>query len=315
VILITCSVLAQELQAIMPHAVNNVGEVENIPNFLVINERVLLFENIGATQQLDKELETEKQTIVEIDSKVAELKETTTQENMEVKDKIRNLFDVLFAEENGDRMLLAGLEESYLNIGFSVFKMGPPRSFFLVGFLFPYSWSLGALYVFSNISARRIVGYSNLLMLMSFFVLYFCTQFYMLDDDILTKVRVVWVGVGIILLLINYTRMRSRLKNKMKQMDKERDKKKAHITQKIDEVTKSNLEKMEMGDAKKKKEKQKEKVSGTVVVDASDSPILEDGNAKAKVHLRKEKKKEKPTNDIQEVVEEVLRLQREVEAS
>jgi hypothetical protein len=59
--------------------------------------------DIGATQQLDKELETEKQTIVEIDSRVAELKETTAQENIEVKDKIRNLFDVLFAEENGDR--------------------------------------------------------------------------------------------------------------------------------------------------------------------------------------------------------------------
>ena len=59
--------------------------------------------DIGATQQLDKELETEKQTIVEIDSRVAELKETTAQENIEVKDKIRNLFDVLFAEESGDR--------------------------------------------------------------------------------------------------------------------------------------------------------------------------------------------------------------------
>jgi hypothetical protein len=52
-------------------------------------------------------------------------------------------------------MMLAGLEEEYLNIGFSIFKMGPPRSFFLVGFLFPYTWSLGALYVFSSIKRKE----------------------------------------------------------------------------------------------------------------------------------------------------------------
>ena len=48
-------------------------------------------------------------------------------------------------------MMFAGLEEQYLNIGFSLFKMGPPRSFFLVGFIFPWTWSIGALYVFSSI--------------------------------------------------------------------------------------------------------------------------------------------------------------------
>jgi len=307
-------VLAQELQAIMPHAVNNVGNVDNIPNFLVINERVLLFENIGATQQLDKELETEKKTIVEIDSRVAELKETTAQENLEVKDKIRNLFDVLFAEENGDRMMLAGLEEEYLNIGFSIFKMGPPRSFFLVGFLFPYTWSLGALYVFSNIGSRRIMGFSNLLMLISFFVLYFCTQFYMLDDGILTKVRVVWVGVGIILLLINYGRMRSRLKKKMQQMDKERDKKKEDITRQIDQVTKNNLEKMEKREAQKKG-----KVSEDVVVDVIEHNtvlVVEETGSKEEATKAKVQLKEKaPMREFHEIEEEMQRVrQLEVEA-
>lgn len=60
-------------------------------------------QDIGATQHLDKQLETEKQTIVQIDSRVAALKETTTQENLEVKNKIGNLFDVLFAEEVHDK--------------------------------------------------------------------------------------------------------------------------------------------------------------------------------------------------------------------
>lgn len=43
-------VIAQELQAIMPNAVHTVGTVENenqtIPNLLVVNERVLLYESI-----------------------------------------------------------------------------------------------------------------------------------------------------------------------------------------------------------------------------------------------------------------------------
>ncbi len=62
----------------MPEAVHEVGDVEvdsqTVPNFLVVNERILLYENIGATQQLDKNLEAEKQNIVDIDSKVTTLK-------------------------------------------------------------------------------------------------------------------------------------------------------------------------------------------------------------------------------------------------
>lgn len=103
------SVLAQELQAVIPQAVHTVGDVDMgnqvgvVPDFMVVNERYLLFDTIGATKQLDKALESEKQNIIDVDTRVANLKETAAQENTEVNDKIRSVFDVLFEEEMGNK--------------------------------------------------------------------------------------------------------------------------------------------------------------------------------------------------------------------
>jgi len=200
----------------MPNAVQNVGEVEiggkTIPDFLVVNERVLLFENIGATQQLDKTLEAEKERIGGVDTRLTTLKQTTSQDTTEVNDKIRSIFDILFAEEIGDTIAYAGLEEEYLNVGFSIFKMGPPRSIFVLGFIFWSVWLVGALYICSNIAVRRVMGLANLFMLAAYVALEVCYRLNKMTDAAMWQVQVACTGFGFLLLAINYVRMRWRLR-------------------------------------------------------------------------------------------------------
>lgn len=63
----------------MPEAVHRLGDVSvsgaNIENLLVVNERMLLLENIGATQHLDKTLKREKEELDFVNTKVKELEE------------------------------------------------------------------------------------------------------------------------------------------------------------------------------------------------------------------------------------------------
>ena len=72
-------VIAQELEKVMPDAVHHIGDVSvsghNVENLLVVNERMLLLENIGATQHLDKAVKREKEEIEFVNSKVKELEE------------------------------------------------------------------------------------------------------------------------------------------------------------------------------------------------------------------------------------------------
>lgn len=75
--------LAQELEAVLPEAVEKLGDVQLqdgnvVHNLLVVNERVLLFENIGATQELSKIIDEESETLGAIDSRVGKLEEGET---------------------------------------------------------------------------------------------------------------------------------------------------------------------------------------------------------------------------------------------
>lgn len=83
--------------------------------------------------------------------------------------------------------MYAGIEEEYLNIGLSIFKMGPPRTLCVIGFIFWNAWFFGALYMFSSIlvffvrdrsalmhvdiKVRRIMGFANFLLFASYVVM------------------------------------------------------------------------------------------------------------------------------------------------
>jgi hypothetical protein len=68
-------VIAQEVQKLIPHAVEEIGDVqlnsgETIQNLLVVNERILLFENIGATQELKQLLDQENRTVGQLGERI-----------------------------------------------------------------------------------------------------------------------------------------------------------------------------------------------------------------------------------------------------
>ncbi len=74
----------------MPHAVERMpGEYvlkdgTRVPNLLVVNERILLYENIGATQQIGRVLEREVESVDILDNRVNKLEEG--------RENIRNIY-------------------------------------------------------------------------------------------------------------------------------------------------------------------------------------------------------------------------------
>lgn len=163
-------VLAQELAEVMPTAVHGVGDVELggsvVPNLLVVNERSLLYENIGATKQLDQNLNIEKENIINVASQVDGIKETNEKENTAVKGWVQTMTDSLFKEEFRRKVVYGGLEEEFFNFQFSVFRMGPARSLFVLGHFTEWLWVLGSLFVCSNVRSRKYLGYCCLIRLL-----------------------------------------------------------------------------------------------------------------------------------------------------
>jgi len=166
-------VLAQELAQHMPNAVHVAGDVHiddvTIPNFLVVNERVLLFENIGATQQLDLEVASDKKAIVDITSRVNEL-EVTSQDSDTVRSLLHRVVDVVTDTEKAPKVPGYPRENpgvswsENVTHGLTWFSIGPSRSMWILGFFLPIVWVLGSLFIFSKVPTRRAGGVLNLVM-------------------------------------------------------------------------------------------------------------------------------------------------------
>lgn len=210
-------VLAQELAIIMPEAVHTAGDVQfgsaTVPNLLVVNERSLLYENIGATQALDASLASEKSNIVNIDERVANLAGETEEQKQHTRSYMQAVLDVFFLEEKKmGKTSYEGLEEEYITFAFSIFRMGPARSLLVLGNIAIWAWAIGCVYIFSNIRDRRILGFSCLV---SFAALTIITELYRMG---IVEYSVVWnhqlsnACSGLVLLIANYIRMRKQLK-------------------------------------------------------------------------------------------------------
>jgi hypothetical protein len=167
-------VLAQELAQHMPNAVHVAGDVHiddvTIPNFLVVNERVLLFENIGATQQLDKEVASDKKAIIDINTRVNELEVTSKDDTYH--SLLHRVIDVVTDTEKAPKVPHNNnnpIDEEVswsenVNHGLTWFSIGPSRSMWILGFFIPVVWVLGSLYIFSKVPTRRAGGVLNLVM-------------------------------------------------------------------------------------------------------------------------------------------------------
>jgi len=209
-------VLAQELQQVMPNAVHPIGDVvvdsKKITNFLTVNERLLLYENIGATQHLDKELEIEKHYLIEVDSKVDEFAATSSLEQSSMKQKIQSMYGLLFEEEDRHGVVYSTSDEEYVNIPISLFRMGPCRTFFVLGHFFPWFWCIGCLYIFSNIRRRKILGWICLCLFLLYAVLLVCTFFRIpRGEKAMFNMRLVEIVEGVFMLMGNYRRLRQKI--------------------------------------------------------------------------------------------------------
>jgi hypothetical protein len=101
--------LAQETRNVLPQAVTSLdgsrlvlADGSIIKNLLVVNERVLLFENIGATQELNRLLQTEKKNVGTLDNRVEKLEMEEKErliENEERASNIEQLVDFVTSED------------------------------------------------------------------------------------------------------------------------------------------------------------------------------------------------------------------------
>jgi len=157
-------VLAQELNEIIPQAVEKIGDVELqdgkiVQNLLVVNERVLLFENIGATQELCRIIQEEIGTVDHIDDRVDRLERgensRKTVQN-DTRSTLENLIDFVTSEE-----YITDPDQS--NCCYcSVFGLGPAWTTFIFGMFCPLIWMVGILYIGSVFPVRRKAGLANL---------------------------------------------------------------------------------------------------------------------------------------------------------
>lgn len=228
-------VLAQELAQTIPNAVHVVGDVDiddvTIPNFLVVNERVLLFENIGATQHLDREVEADKKAIVDITSRVDTLEKDTAKESDTVRSLLRRAVYVLTDSEKApyDAQSTPAVKwVERVNYGLTWFSIGPSRSLWILGFFIPPAWIVGSFYIFSKLSTRRAGGILNFVMFVIYLILSILYHANSYPPTIVSinnnRIMVASILVGALFgcLLITVRRIRKQMEKKKKKENLER---------------------------------------------------------------------------------------------
>lgn len=174
-------VIAQDVAQLLPSAVHQIGNYtlqngQTVDNLLVVNDRVLLLENIGATQyhlfvmrvvffdytrQLNKMVDEDRDELEQVNAKIEELEEGIILSYKSVVvlthcvDERKNSSLIMsILQSMSSYVLSEGFREgdsdtdSWIHCGFSLFGLGPAWSLFLLGFICPPVWLLGALCIY-----------------------------------------------------------------------------------------------------------------------------------------------------------------------
>lgn len=206
-------VLAQELQAVLPEAVEKLSEVQLqdgkvVHNLLVVNERVLLFENIGATQELSKIIEEESGVIGEIDSRVEKLEVGETVRD-QTQTRLEQVIDFITSEE---------LSSDTDDGGFcycSIFGMGPAWTLFIVGFFFWLFWFFGSFYIFYfHNKTRRTGGVANLIALVAVTVYVALVSIFLPHEVIPVSLLASFIAGIVVLTLLAWHQSKKNVKRK-----------------------------------------------------------------------------------------------------
>jgi len=220
-------VLAQELRDILPMAVKKLDQVtfENgttVQNILVVNERLLLYENVGATQELSKIVGKNNESVDKLGTRIEKLEdETTSLVNGPRASVVNSLVDYVtddqFQQEFDDGSTLCYC---------SMFGLGPAWTLWVFGFFFPLFWMGGIAYLMSPIVVRRRAGFANLFSF-TFFLIFLTVGLLVADAQISEILFIVYASVVFVIFLVitfvvakdNQQRRRSRadMREKLKE--------------------------------------------------------------------------------------------------
>lgn len=163
-------VLAQELKQILPNATRTLKDVtladgQVMEELIVVEERALLLENIGATQELSDIVLKDQEKLDKIGKKLND-ESAASQNTLNVAGKlIEHILTEKQQTANTDKNnAVCCLMVTHTNKGFygSIFGLGPAWTLFLAGTFFPFLWFFGGLFVFSHNRKRKISGFFHL---------------------------------------------------------------------------------------------------------------------------------------------------------
>lgn len=177
-------VIAQEVQRVLPSAVVTLPDTRLpdgtiVPEMLAVNDRELLIETIGATQELSEETELLQS---EVDGLATESKEHRT--------VIQSLAAAIVTLTR---------REAPSDSRFNMFGIGPAWTGCILGFFFPLFFFVGAAYIFSRYRHRQIAGLASLILLtfQSFEYFIFDYVSYQASLRVILYIYVGWWGFGV----------------------------------------------------------------------------------------------------------------------
>lgn len=190
-------VIAQEVAMDLPEAVRVIGDLQitndkTVKNCLVVSDRVLLYENIGATQELDHAIKKQKQDMQIVQERVSQISSEAKQEAAAVAVHVREVVSYLSSQQDIDADIggITRQPQTQVSIDvrptgsvsarepllspappvpwwqFSMLDLGPAWSMFVLGFFLPLLWLAGFAYFFSSALTRRIAGAASIIMLL-----------------------------------------------------------------------------------------------------------------------------------------------------
>jgi len=150
-------VLAQELRKVLPQAVQvlqNVTLADGtiMPELLVVQDRALLYENIGATKQLSVEVRKNQANLTALQKRSQELKAVTNRAFAAVGRSLDYLLT-----ETGDDYNHDDIKAKWCYC--TLFGLGPAWTVYFLGFFVPPLWLFGIFYISSFQHVKKLAGF------------------------------------------------------------------------------------------------------------------------------------------------------------
>lgn len=150
-------VLAQELRKVLPQAVQVLQNVTLsdgtiMPELLVVQDRALLYENIGATKQLGAEVRKNQANLTNLQKRSQELKAMTNRAFAAVGRSLDYLLT-----ETGDDYNNEDIKAKWCYC--TLFGLGPAWTIYFLGFVIPPLWLFGIFYISSFQHVKKLAGF------------------------------------------------------------------------------------------------------------------------------------------------------------